>query len=98
MKYEGEYLNGLKNGKGIEYTRNPNIKYICEYKNGKKHGKGKEYSYNYESTMFNYSHLLFEGEYVNDYRLKGKEYYINGKLKFEGEYLFDQKLTGKLYD
>ena len=35
---------------------------------------------------------------MNDIRLRGKDYYENGKLKFEGEYLFKHKLKGKLYD
>ena len=75
LKYDGEYLNGIKNGKGIEYYREPDIKYVCEYKNGKKHGKGKEYSYNYnfiEEYYNNESNLLFEGEYMNDYKIKEK--------------------------
>ena len=34
---------------------------------------------------------MFEGEYYNNYRIRGKEYYKNGKLKYEGEYLFKDK-------
>ena len=41
---------------------------------------------------------MFEGEYFNDFRIRGKEYYKNGKLKFEGEYLFKDKWDGKLFD
>ena len=37
---------------------------------------------------------MFEGEYLNGKRWKGKEYYSNGKLKFEGEYL-NGKRNGK---
>ena len=33
-----------------------------------------------------------------NYRIRGKEYYTNSKLKFEGEYLFNKKLKGKIYD
>ena len=32
--YEGEYLNGKKNGKGKEYFNNDNLKFEGEYKNG----------------------------------------------------------------
>ena len=39
VKYEGEFLNGKKNGKGIEYK--DNLKYEGEFKNGKKNGKYK---------------------------------------------------------
>jgi len=35
---------------------------------------------------------------LNDYKLRGKEYYKNGKLKFEIEYLFTEKYNGKIYD
>ena len=41
-------------------------------------GKGKEYN--------PYGILLFEGEYLYNYRMKGREY-IKGILEFEGEYL-----------
>ena len=56
---------------------------------GKKNGKGKEY---YEDSK-----LRFEGEYLYDYKLKGK-YYINGKLEYEGEFLYNEKWNGKGYD
>ena len=32
--------------------------------------------------------LIFEGEYLNGYKLKGK-YYKYGKLEYEGEFLYD---------
>ena len=41
--------------------------------------------------------LLFEGEYLYGYILKGKDY-INGKLEYEGEYLYGKKYNGKGYD
>ena len=43
-------------------------------------------------------YLLFEGEYKDNYKYKGKEYYKNGKLKFEGEYLFTERWIGNIYD
>ena len=40
LSYEGEYLNGKRNGKGKEHIKTSgNLKYEGEYKNGKKHGK-----------------------------------------------------------
>ena len=46
LKFEGEYLNGLRNGKGKEYNDwNGDLKFEGEYLNGKKHGKGKEYNW-----------------------------------------------------
>ena len=35
--------------------------------------------------------MIFEGEYLNNYRIRGKE-------KYEGEYLFEDKWNGKFYD
>ena len=101
--FEGEYLNGKRNGKGIEYE-NGNLIFKGEYLNGKRNGKGKEYDG---------KDLIFEGEYLNGIKWNGKgcdkygnlEYDIkNGKgyikeydynnLKFEGE-LLNGKRNGK---
>ena len=60
-----------------------------EYLNGKRNGKGKEYDFK--------GKLKFEGEYLYNYKLKGK-YYINEKLEYEGEYLYNRKWNGKGYD
>ena len=40
--YEGEYLNGKRNGQGIEYVEGK-LKFEGEYLNGFRVGKGKEY-------------------------------------------------------
>ena len=96
--YEGEYLNGEKNGRGKEYLHNPaignfkikiKVKYDGEYKSGLKHGHGKEYDL--------YCNLIFEGEYLYNHRKKGKAY-INRKLEYEGEYYLKKKWNGKGYD
>ena len=79
--YKGEILKGMKNGKGEEYNIYYKIKYEGEFLNGKKHGKGKEYKDDDGNKL-----LIFEGEYFKNFRVRGKEYYENGKLKFEGEY------------
>ena len=52
-------------------------------------GKGKEYNLDKE--------IMFEGEFFNGFRLKGKAF-IKGKLEFEGDYLFYDKWNGKGYD
>ena len=41
--------------------------------------------------------LIFEGEFLYNYRVKGKAY-INERLEYEGEYLFDRKYNGIGYD
>ena len=90
LEFIGDYLNGKKNGKGKEYNRfTEELEYECEYINGKKTGKGKEYYENGE--------IRFEGEFLYDYRLKGK-LYINKKLEYEGEFLYNKKWNGKGYD
>ena len=86
--FEGEYLNGKKNGKGIEYFYDVQLYFEGQYLNNKKHGLGKEY-YN--------DILLFEGVYLYDCRIKGK-FFVNGILEYEGEYLYDRKYNGKGYD
>ena len=87
--YEGEYLNGRRNGKGKEYE-NGKLRFEGEYLNGKRNGKGKEYLLG--------DKLLFEGEYINGNKnKKGKEYFGNGKLRFDGEYLNGKKWNGKTY-
>ena len=43
LRFEGEYLNGKRNGKGKEYNYNGKLSFEGEYLNGKRNGKGKEY-------------------------------------------------------
>ena len=45
LLYEGEYLNGERNGIGKEYDSDDNLIYEGEYLNREKNGKGKEYQY-----------------------------------------------------
>jgi len=98
--FEGQYLNGLRNGKGKEYYKNGILKFKGKYLNGLRNGKGKEYTINryinfdYDANNDFYEYyeyfreVSFEGEYLNGKRNgKGKEYYKNGILIFEGEYL-----------
>ena len=42
--YEGEYLNGERNGKGSEYD-NDRLIFEGEYFSGKRSGKGREFYY-----------------------------------------------------
>ena len=96
--FEGQYINGEKNGKGIQFIFNnnncpslcPNKKFEGEYLDGKKHGLGKEYN--------NEGVLIFYGYYLYNYKIKGTEYYQDGKIKYSGKYLFNQKWNGKGYD
>ena len=59
LLFEGEYLNGKRNGKGKEYYDNGILMFEGEYLNGLKwNGKGKEYD--------DEGNLIFEGEYLNN--------------------------------
>ena len=111
LLYEGEYLNGERNGKGKEYSFNGLIKFEGDFLNGKKwNGKGlglnKSRLYEikegkgYVTEYDDFHRLLFEGEYLNGERNgKGKEYYPDYRiLKFEGVYLNGKKWNGKGYD
>ena len=71
--------------KGMEKEK----KFEGEYLNGKRNGKGKEYDEKKE--------LIFEGYYLYNYKIKGKEY-LEGRLGYEGEYLYGNKWEGKGYD
>jgi len=62
--YEGEYLNGKRNGKGKEFIPNNRsslyprclLKFEGEYVNEKRNGKGKEYRY--AQTCINFRQIL----------------------------------------
>ena len=58
LVFEGEYLNGKRNGKGKEYFKGK-LRFESEYLNGERNGKGKEF---YDGE------LRFEGEYLNGER------------------------------
>ena len=61
MKYEGDFLNGKKNGEGILYFRfSGYINYIGSFKDGKKEGHGKEFD--------NWGNLIYEGMFSKDKR------------------------------
>ena len=92
LKYKGEYINGERNGKGIEYGLF--AKYEGEFLNGKKNGKGQEYLFN---------QIIFEGEYFNDMRWKGMEYIDRDQdwdygITIEIEYLNGKKWNGVGYN
>ena len=82
--FEGNYLNGEKNGKGIEYFSNGVKKIEGEYLNGKIY-KGIQYD-----EKGNELFKIQNGE--------KKEIFDNGIIKFKGEYLNDKKWNGKGYD
>ena len=61
-----------------------------EYINGEINGKVIEY--------FDNGDILFEGQYSNGLRKKGKEFGKDRMIVFDGEYLNGNKLKGKSYE
>ena len=97
MKFEGEYLNGKRNGKGIEYDiwrkkeniylKGKKLKFEGEYFKGAKwNGKIKEY---YDNDK-----IQFEGEYkFGEKNGTAKEYDIYGNIVFIGKYFNGKRLN-----
>ena len=68
LKFEGECLNCLRNGKGKEYYKgyykeDSRLKFEVEYLNDERNGKGKEY--------FSDGQFQFDDEYLNGIKLNG---------------------------
>jgi len=102
--FEGEFINGERNGKGKNYYYDNKLEFEGEYLyNYKK--KGKRYYID--------GQLEFEGEYLFNKKWNGKGYDINGNkiyelingngkvkeydekfglLSFEGEYLMEKRM------
>ncbi len=83
MIYEGEYSDGIRNGKGKEYFKNGKLKFEGEFKKGKKlNGKGYDKNGNLDYELINGSgkmkeynqddELIEEGEYLNNIKKKKK--------------------------
>ena len=86
-KYEGEYLNGKREGKGI-YKYNNGDKYEGEYKNDLKDGNGKYIYKNGDIYTGEYKNGLFDG--------KGKYEYADGD-SYEGDYKEDLREGEGIY-
>ena len=83
-RYVGQVVNGLREGKGIEYY-NDGDRYEGDFRNGKREGKGIYY--------WNDGNR-YEGDYRND-KLEGKGiYYHNNGERYEGDYK-NSKRDGK---
>ena len=86
-EYVGQFMNELKEGKGI-YLYNNGTKYEGDFKNGKKDGKGIKYY-----TDGN----RYEGDYKNGKKEgKGITYYNDGS-RYEGDYKIGKKEGKGIY-
>ena len=95
LKFEGEYLNGVRNGYGKLYDKQGRLQFEGKFSYGKYfEGMQKDY-FNYYNSK---EKLCSENEISNRKKTgKGKEYNSNGKLSFEGEYLYNSRKKGKEY-
>ena len=82
--FEGEYLNGERNGQGKEYDLNGNIIFEGEYLNGKR----------YKSKQGDKVNNNEENPDLNKEIIK-KEFHYNGSLMCEGTYLNGKRWNGK---
>ena len=87
LLFEGEYLNGKKNGKVKEYDENNNLIFEGEYLNGKKwNGTGYDNENNITYELKNGNGFIHEYDYDN-------------KIIYEGNILYGKKIgKGKEYD
>ena len=88
--YEGKFINGKLNGKGIYKNKIKNISYIGDFINSEKHGKGelftKEHHYNGDFVNNKFEgkgkiEIYAEGEYEGDF--KNGSFDGNGMLKWK---------------
>ena len=98
LNFEGEFLNGIRNGKGKEYEFEGRLVFEGEYKNGKRwNGKGYDKNGNLTGELkdgkgnlkeWNYYSEIYEGEYLDGERSgKGTEFGNNSIVLYEGDYL-----------
>ena len=90
LKFEGEFIDGKKFGKGKEYDEEGQLIFDGEYFDDKMwNGKAK----------IKMKNEIYEGEYLYGCAHgPGKEFYEDGKLKFEGEYIKGQKYNGREFN
>ena len=83
LLFDGEFLNGEKNGIGKEYNKDGELIFEGEYLKDKKCGKGIKY----------FGYIKIKGEYLNNQIIKGEEF-KKGELIFKGEYKNEKRWKG----
>ena len=102
--YEGKFVNGQLNGKGIYKNNNNKTTYIGDFLNSKRHGKGEFYSndFHYKGDFYDNKfegkgkiEIYKEGEYEGDFKdnlFEGK-----GMLKWkDGRFYIGELSKGKM--
>ena len=102
--FEGKFVNGKLNGKGIYKNKKNQSTYIGEFLNSKRHGKGELYTkeYHYKGD-FSYNNMDGEGkiEIYNEGEYEGtfKDNQFDGKGMFkwkDGRYYIGEVSNGKM--
>ena len=89
-KYEGQWIDDKKTGKGILYQNNIMV-YKGEWLNDSFHGFGELY--------FPNGKLYYQGDWnSNKKNGNGIQYYKNGNMQYQGIWLNGSKSYGKYYD
>ena len=100
--YEGEILNGEKNGKGKEFNIDNEIIFEGEYKKGLKNGKGKEFSSDNNDDSLNTDLIKIKNVIENAEKKAGnnsKKNKINvcklkkGNNEFQNQYQYKKNIT-----
>ena len=88
--YIGEFLNGIRHGKGTIYYKNNNIKYEGDFVEDRVEGNGK---YIWENGEY------YIGQFFNNLRHgKGIEYYNNNNIEYDGDFVMNKyEGNGKFY-
>ena len=80
--FEGKFINGLLNGKGIYKNTNNKTTYIGDYFNSKRHGKGELFTNDFH----------YKGDFNNN-KLEG-----NGKIEIYNEGEYEGEFKDNLFD
>ena len=86
-RYVGQFVNGLKEGKGIYYY-NSGSRYEGDYKNDKREGKGIYY-YNNGNR--------YEGDWINGSKEGKGIFYFNNGDRYEGDWRNDNREGKGIY-
>ena len=85
IKFDGEFINGIINGKGKKYS-NGKLIFDGEFLDGKKNGQGAKYNI--------YGYTIFKGEYLNNKKWNGSGRDNDDGIEFEGEYKNGKRWNG----
>ena len=86
--YKGQFKNGLRDGKGIQYYKNNKIKYEGDFSEDKYHGEGNLYYKNAEYYKGQFKNGIKHGKGTDYYKKDKKQ--KNSNIKYNGYYKNDK--------